>query len=292
MITLLDGGMGQELLKRSGATPTPLWATQVMMDAPQVVRAVHDAYFAAGAQIATTNTYAVHHDRLIQAGCDERFQILHMSACQMAIQARDAHGAGLVAGAIGPLGWSYTPDLAPAEDEAAPLYGEIAQLHAPFVDLHLLETMSSLQEARSALRGASGTGKPIWLAISVDDSDGSKLRSGEPVADVLALAAEFNTAALLVNCARPEAVTQALQNLQDAPCPLGAYANGFTTITPDYKSSTATVSQLTARQDLDPAAYLAHASDWADLGATIIGGCCEVGPDHIHALSAHFGVSS
>ena len=71
-ITLLDGGMGQELLARTGDTPTPLWATRVMIDHPDVVCAIHGDYFAAGATIATTNSYAIHHDRL------ERFDLDHL----------------------------------------------------------------------------------------------------------------------------------------------------------------------------------------------------------------------
>ena len=47
-ITLLDGGMGQELVARSGDEPTPLWATRVMIDHPGMVRAIHEDYFAAG----------------------------------------------------------------------------------------------------------------------------------------------------------------------------------------------------------------------------------------------------
>ena len=63
-ITLLDGGMGQELVARSGDEPTSLWATRVMIDHPGMVRAIHEDYFEAGATVATTNTYAGHHDRL------------------------------------------------------------------------------------------------------------------------------------------------------------------------------------------------------------------------------------
>lgn len=44
-ITILDGGMGQELLARTGAKPTGLWATQVMIDHPEAVSAVHDSFF-------------------------------------------------------------------------------------------------------------------------------------------------------------------------------------------------------------------------------------------------------
>jgi homocysteine S-methyltransferase len=67
-VTILDGGMGQELVKRSVAIPTPLWATQLMIDSPDMVGEVHDDYFTAGADICTTNTYAVHHDRLLKSG--------------------------------------------------------------------------------------------------------------------------------------------------------------------------------------------------------------------------------
>ena len=79
-ITLLDGGMGQELVARSGDEPTPLWATRVMLDHPHLVRAIHDDYFAAGATVATTNTYAIHHDRLQPFGLDHLFADLHARA--------------------------------------------------------------------------------------------------------------------------------------------------------------------------------------------------------------------
>ena len=72
-ITLLDGGMGQELVARSGDAPTPLWATRVMLDHPGMVQAIHADYFAAGATIATANTYAIHHDRLERFDLDDQF---------------------------------------------------------------------------------------------------------------------------------------------------------------------------------------------------------------------------
>jgi homocysteine S-methyltransferase len=55
-VVLLDGGMGQELVHRSGDAPTNLWATRVMLDHPGLAAEVHGDYVAAGATIATTNT--------------------------------------------------------------------------------------------------------------------------------------------------------------------------------------------------------------------------------------------
>ena len=279
---ILDGGMGQELLRRTGDRPTPLWATQVMIDHPETVRAIHDDYFAAGAQIATTNTYAIHRDRLQKVGMDGQFELLHRTACEIAVFSRDNAGGGQVAGSLGPLGGSYQPENTTEVEDAARLYAEIVALHAPYVDLHLIETASSLKAARGAVAGCAASDKPVWLAVSVEDGDGSKLRSGEPVADVLDIA---GIDALLINCTRPEAVTTALSSLSGATVPLGAYANGFTHIKERFRQPGATVDAIEARHDLGTTEYLDHACDWASLGASIIGGCCEVGPVHIADLT-------
>lgn len=286
-ITILDGGMGQELLARSGSAPTGLWSVQFLLDDPDLVREVHRLYFEAGAQIATTNTYSVLPDRLVHHGIEDKLDALGILACTLACEARDAHGAGQVAGSLGPLGFSYQPDKAPPVEQAAEIYSSLAMRHAEYVDFHLLETMSSVDQARGGLMGTSVTGKPTWLAVSVDDNDGTKLRSGEPVADILPLLDEFGTQAVLVNCSAPEAVAQAVPLLAGT-VPVGAYANGFVSIADSFSEIGATVDQLTVRKDLDPAAYLDHAKRWAASGASIIGGCCEVGPDHIRALAQHF----
>ncbi|MFT5721131.1 MAG: S-methylmethionine-dependent homocysteine/selenocysteine methylase [Motiliproteus sp.] len=284
---ILDGGMGQELVKRAGKA-TDLWSMQALLDQPALVRQVHDDYFAAGAQIATTNTYSVLPDRLDSKGLGEYFVPMTRIACEMAVAARDAHGSGQVAGAMGPQGFSYQPDNAPSSEQAAEVYADMARLHAEYVDFHLLETMSSIDQARGGLLGAGVTGKPIWVALSVDDTDGTLLRSGEPLADAIAMLKAFKPAVVLINCSLPEAVSQGLPILAGHGFTLGAYANGFTGIHPDFNSIHATVDLLKARTDLNPMEYLNFAKAWAESGASVIGGCCEVGPDHIATLAKHF----
>ncbi|MBW2511198.1 MAG: homocysteine S-methyltransferase family protein [Deltaproteobacteria bacterium] len=284
-ITLLDGGLGQELLARSAAAPTGLWSTQFLIDRPELVRELHSDYFSAGADVATTNSYAILPDRLCPFGLENRFVELQRLACQLAVSARDEHGQGLVAGSMGPVGRSYRPDLAPPIEEAASLYAEIAAIQEPYVDIFLCETMSSVAQARGAVMGASSGRRPVWLAVSVDDEDGTRLRSGEAITEILPLLSEFDLAALLVNCSPPEAVSQALPLLAGQGIPLGAYANGFVKIAPDYLQEGATVDLLQARKNLGPEVYTQFAEDWTKQGATIIGGCCEVGPAHIEELA-------
>lgn len=286
-ITLLDGSIGQELVKRSSGAASPLWSTRVMMDTPDLVGAVHADYFAAGATIATTNTYAVHRNRLAREGIEDQLGPLTVAAVGQAFAARDAHGSGRIAGALGPLLATYRPDLMPDVALATERFAEIISLMGDRIDLVLAETVSSLQEAEGVFQGyaASGTKKPLWVAMSVDDSDGTKLRSGEPLFVASEMLAHYQPAAVLLNCSMPEAITQGLPMLSDCGLPFGAYANGFTMITDAFKEDAPTVDALSARTDLTPEVYADHVMNWVSAGATIVGGCCEVGPAHIAEIA-------
>jgi S-methylmethionine-dependent homocysteine/selenocysteine methylase len=287
-ITLLDGGMGQELVARSSTPPSGLWSAQMLLDAPELIQSVHIDFFVAGAEIATTNSYILHRDRLSPFGKDGLFESLNIAACEIACRARDEHGQGMVAGGMGPNGRSYRPDLALDVAKGAEVFAEIANIQAPFVDLFLLETMSSLQQAEGAAMGAMSVGKPVWLSLSVDDEDGTKLRSGEPLIDIIPIVKRLGLDALLINCSTPEAVTTALIELGNQSFTIGAYANGFNKISETFKGDNATVDTLETRHDLGPIPYADFAQQWLTSGASIIGGCCEVGPKHIRELARRF----
>ena len=119
----------------------------------------------------------------------------------------------------------------------------------------------------------------------MQDADGTKLRSGEPLSGLAPLLKAIPPEAIPINCATPEAITQGLGTLMDFGLPFGAYANGFTRISEGFLVPAATVDALERRHDLSPTAYAAAAMRWIGDGATIVGGCCEVGPDHIAELA-------
>lgn len=284
-IVLLDGSIGQELVQRAGDKPTPLWSTTVMMEHPELLPQIHRDYFAAGATIATTNTYAVHRDRLRNARIENQFEALIDRAVADAADARGAFGAVRVAGSLGPLGASYRPDICPPPQEAQPLYAELVARMENTVDLFLIETASSVAQAEGALLGTRDTSRPVWLAVTVDDDDGTKLRSGEPVDDLARLVSAYGPDAMLVNCSRPEAIAAALDIIAKFGVPFGAYANGFTRITEAFLQDAPTVDTLEQRTDLGPSEYADFAMSWLEQGASIVGGCCEVGPAHIGELA-------
>lgn len=285
-IVLLDGGMGQELIRRSPDAVTALWGGAVLRDHPKLVQALHEEFLQAGARIITLNAYSLTHGRLSANGAQEMFADLQDSACELASEALSASGgAGRIAGCLPPLNASYRADSSPDPEEAALEFAEIVAAQEPSVDLFIIETMSSIDEARGALLGTVATELPIWLGLSVMDDDGTKMRSGEPLEEAIeALRDHPGLEAILVNCSRPEAVDQSMPILAASGVVFGAYANGFTHITDDYNPGS-TVEKLSARKDLGPEAYADFALGWVEAGASIVGGCCEVGPAHIAEMA-------
>ena len=86
----------------------------------------------------------------------------------------------------------------------------------------------------------------------------------------------------LLNCSFPEVINNGIAILSKNTKFFGGYANGFTSIEPLKTASN--VSVLSARTDLGPEEYSKYALNWANQGASVVGGCCEIGPSHIKYL--------
>ncbi len=284
-IVLLDGGMGQELVRRSGQPATPLWSATVMMEQPQLVEELHVDFIRAGAEVITINAYTMTPERLARDADERLFESLQTSACEVALRARDKAGNDKVriTGCLPPLVASYRPDLAPGTARSLEMYRRICEIQARHVDLFLCETMASRAEAVTAATAACETGLPVWLALTLDDRDPGKLRGGETLESALLALRELPVQGLLLNCSRPETIDDAWSQFADISwLPVGAYANGFTSV--DDLQPGGTVSSLQARNDLSPEHYADFAMRWVNQGASMIGGCCEVGPEHIACL--------
>lgn len=286
-ITILDGGTGQELVKRAGETASPLWSVKVLADRPELVEEVHRDYLSAGSDVITLASYAATPTRLERLGHAADFGRFQSAAISAAARARDRAGRGRIAGTLPPLARDYRPEARLEPDAARAEYAQIVEAQADGVDLFLCETLPSIEEARIATRAARGSGLPVWTSLTVSESDGSRLRSGESLAQAAAAAVEKGADAVLANCSPPEAISTACEVLSDTTDSFGAYANGFVSVEALRKG--AQVDGLEAREDLGPAAYARFARGWRDAGASVIGGCCETGPAHIAALAEALG---
>lgn len=297
-ITILDGGLGRELAKRGAPFRQPEWSALAMIEAPEIVRDVHRDFIRSGAAVITTNSYALVPFHIGAERFAEQAQSLATSAGEMARAAVELEGtATKVAGSIPPLFGSYRADLFDAEhveEIATPLINGLA----PHVDFWLAETQSLIAEAvaiRELLNTLDANNKPLWVSFTLEDSehlDVPRLRSGETVQQAVATLADLNIEAILFNCCQPEVIEQALDvaksTLQEKDAThikLGAYANAFP---PQTKDATANDGLDEVRDDLTPPAYLVWAQKWQTQGASLIGGCCGIGPEHIQELSQHF----
>lgn len=303
-ITILDGGMGRELLRIGAPFRQPEWSALALLESPGHVREVHDAFVAAGADVITTNSYAVVPFHI----GEERFAARGSELAELAgrlgreaVAAAGRPGAKL-AGSLPPVFGSYRPDLFRPE-EAARLFGPLVAGLAPHVDLWLAETQGSITEARAARRAIGpDDARPFWVSFTLDDSHPedveagtrpAQVRSGETITEAAQAALELGASALLFNCSHAGVMEAAIReaNAVFAALPaetrpaIGVYANAFAPHSHDHEpQANAELSDL--RQDLDPPAYLAFARRWHDAGASIIGGCCGIGPAYIAALSS------
>ena len=282
---LLDGGTGRELLKRGVPILTEIWSATALLMAPKIVRAVHNDFIAAGADIITTNTYGIARERMAREGIEERTAELTEIAGKIAAEARDAAGRPVaVAGSLPPFSGSYRPDRVGSFDHLLPLYREQAAVLAPYVDLYICETMSSAAEGLAAATAAVEFGKPVWVAWTLHENRSGRLRSGETIAEAVAAIAHLPVAGFLANCCAPESISVAMPDLVAAAQgrQVGGYANTFLPVSTDW--ATYAAQALPLRGDLPPDIFASHAEGWHKCGATVIGGCCGAGPEHIARL--------
>jgi S-methylmethionine-dependent homocysteine/selenocysteine methylase len=298
MVTILDGGMGRELLRQGAPFRMPEWSALALIERAEFVARAHRAFAHAGADVITTNSYALVPGNLGEARFLTDAQRLADLSGRLAREVADEASARegrkvRVAGSLGPLFGSYKPGNFRA-DKAGERLAPLIKGLRPHVDLWLAETTSSIREAQAVAAALRGDARPLWISYTLNEwlePDGSvRLRSGETVAAAVTAALGLGAAAVLFNCSPPEVMEAALlaaRPLTEArDVHLGVYANAFA----DQDETQDAESPLyDIRPDLTPTSYGKIAESWRAAGADIIGGCCGIGPEHIHVLADRLG---
>jgi S-methylmethionine-dependent homocysteine/selenocysteine methylase len=295
---ILDGGLGRQLMAIGAPFRQPEWSALALIEGPQFVRQVHDEFIAAGADVITTNSYAIVPFHIGEQRYAAESSSLLRLAAKLAREAADAAPHPVrVAASIPPMCGSYQPD---AFDPllARHRMQNFREHLTPTADIIIGETLSSIAEAEIFLEMFADHAADLWLSVSLEDAKFTKgtpkLRSGEMLAELLPGIDGSRLDALLFNCSQPEVMSDAIllaRAARDtvtarraAPRTLiGVYANAFPLMDEEYAGANGDLFQL--RQDITPGAYLAYASEWAGIGADIIGGCCGITPKHIEMLS-------
>lgn len=292
VITVLDGAMGGELIRRGAAAGGGLWSAQALLEAPEAVVQLHQDYISAGARIIITNSYSTVPSYLGKSHLEDRYIELTRLSGQLARRSVDASQAFLngelvrVAGCLPPLSESYRPDLVPAEMDALPIYESMVISLRDNVDLFLCETMSSGREAlyAASMASAHGEGRPVMVSWTLSEVPGEGLRSGESISYAFSMLQDLAISGYLFNCTSPEAILEALSELKGlTEKPIGGYANRLNKVDPDWTLDNDIKTGL--RNDMGIEYFVEMAGKFQAAGATMIGGCCGIGPEYIEALA-------
>lgn len=279
MTTLLDGGMGQELIRRGAPNSAEFWSFWAILEDPDLVRNVHADYVTAGCDVLTTNTYSTYAHRLRPFGMADQAEKLCRTAGHLAREAADTAERQIrVAGSLPPLRHSYNPSPDATYEELFEEYVEMVDQLADVVDLFLCETMGALHEARAATDAARTSGTEVWTSFTLQGSAGPHLLDGTPFEKACD---ELRADKYLLNCCPPEQITEALPVLHSASgAPAGVYANAFLDMPVGWRGRDGD-SLPSARSDLGADPYTEIVIKWVEMGADVVGGCCEIGPEHI-----------
>ena len=281
--------LATEILVCDGAMGTMLHASGVSLDRslpelnvsnPDLVRSIHRAYIAAGADVIETNTFGASRLRLARFGLSSRVAELNHAGVRAAREAQQQAGmaALLIAGSISPATPAGLGQRLPLRDLRDAFREQIEALHEAGVDLLLFETFGSLVELVEAIGVARGLATLPIVAQMTFVEDGRTL-GGDSPEEVANTLPNLGVAALGANCTLgPQGLLDVLGELtRSTSLPLTAQPNAGPPTLSDgrfqYSSS-------------DPAYFARHARRFVELGATLVGGCCGTTPAHIGAVAA------
>lgn len=290
-------GTGREIQRRGGPFRQPEWSALALYEDPSIVRLVHESFIDAGATAITTNSYAIVPFHLGQARYDKDSKWLLKLSVDLAVQARGDRSDLQIMGSIPPLCGSYEPKSF-STTTAGPILEDFLNAFRDQVDILLLETVGSVEEARFYLEAIRADLNnwikpvPVWLSFCMTSEFGHqqypKLLDGKTITVAIdelkdLINAEY-TPSIMVNCCDVRLVTQSIQELAmvvPKGIQLGAYPNGFSTTPPDAANHS--LRQIDT--NISPQLLKEKSKEWMQHGATILGGCCGIGPDHIRAMA-------
>ncbi len=312
-IAILDGAMGTMIQRlRLGEAqyrgerfrdwPRDLKGNNELLSLtqPQLIRDIHDSYFAAGADIVETNTFGATRIAQEDYGMAELADEMNRASAALALDSARRHaGPGrprFVAGAIGPTPRtaSISPDVndpgarnVDFEQLRSAYYEQVAGLGESGVDLFLVETIFDTLNAKAALFAidewfeASGERLPVIISGTVTDASG-RILSGQTVPAFWASVRHAKPLAVGLNCALGAALMRPyLQELAKAAPDtfISCYPNAGL---PNPMSDTG------FDETPDVTSRLLHEFAAGGL-VNIVGGCCGTTPEHIAAIGRALG---
>ncbi len=288
---ILDGGMGQELLARGMEPNGTLWSANALLQDKyhKLLLNTHLDFIKAGAEVIVTTTFTTRRKRLRENNVEDKFEYLNKKAGEIALEAKKKFPNTLIAGGLPPQNFTYQADNR-SNEEITENFQEQANILNPYVDFFYFDVWSSIKEFKCGIDAIKQYNKPYLIGIHI--SEGTNLPSGEKISDIKKII-NNKLLGIILSCVSPENFQQNLNELKSLGVPFGFKLNAFVTTKPNsgyevnyLKSKTGNpVEVLGKREDLTPENVARIVKKFKNAGATILGGCCETGPQHIKAIS-------
>ena len=247
----------------------------------------HLDYIKSGADVICTNTFTTRRVRLRDNGVEDKFEYLNKKAGEIAKKAQEKYPLIKIAGELPPQNFTYEADNRET-DLITKSFNEQAKILNPYVDFFILHVISSIREFECAIEAIKEFKKPYLIGIHI--SEGTKLPSGEKISDIKKVFDE-NLLGVILTCISPENFEQNFNELKNLNIPCGFKFNAFETTQPkdgytaSYGKSNGNPNEfLGQRKDLTPEVIAKIAKKFKEIGATMLGGCCETTPAHIEAI--------
>ena len=284
--------MGQEILNRGVKPHGTIWGATALLHKKyhKIVVNAHLDFIKAGAEVIVTTTFTTRRVRLRDNKVEDKFEYLNKKAGEIAQKAKKQFPHILIAGGLPPQYLTYEEDTR-ADEEIKQNFYDQAKLLDPYVDFFYLDVLSSVKELKLAIKAIEVFNKPYLIGAHI--SEGVKLPSGEKISDIINKIDHNNLLGLILSCVSPESYTENIDEIKTLGVPFGFKLNAFITTKPKSgytnsynKSKTGNPNEfLGQRKDLTPEKMSIFAKKFKDVGATILGGCCETNPAHIMELS-------
>lgn len=279
---LLDGGFAIELSKQDIDLNHVLWTAKALLESPDAVKAAHQAYVNAGADIISTCSYQATPQRLSELGLSDP-EIDHLFAQSVSL-AREAskNRNTQVAASIGPYGAylangaEYTGEYDIGEIALAafhrPKFATLAKHHP---DFFAIETIPSIDEVRAISALASEfSDQAMWISLSCKDA--SRLADGSLICEAVERLNDLpNLVAIGANCFNPEFASDLVVTIEKCSRkPLIVYPNKGE----NYDPVTKTWEAKSNEDFIDQVVELCRDR------SIMIGGCCQIDSQAIKAL--------
>ena len=293
-IIVIDGGTGTELQRRGAQMDPSAWCGPASLNNSELLTQVHLDYINAGADVITANTFASSRLMLTPAGYADRVEEINRIAVEAALRARDLATkkspsrkiavAGSLSHRLPVAAGPAKVDQAqvPSNDELAHAFGELADiLKSSGVDHIMLEMMYEPNRVPLALNAALETGLPVWFGMSARRApDGRAISFDQhnefPLEEITKLIPKTGVDVAGVMHTGAEIVGETLAAIRkNFSGPMSAYPDSGYFEMPDWQFVDV----------ISPERLEAFYSEWIDNGAQLIGGCCGLTVDHIHAAT-------